>query len=1332
MNTFQMISRFQWLEILICLLIANVQVTYCDEPLLLYSTKKDIRIANSAKTNNTKIKPVVLIRNLTDGAALDFHYADKKICWTDHNLESIQCATYDGVETKDKIEIVTSGNGLLSPDGLACDWFTNKLYWMDSETNRIEVATMTGLYRKVLYWTDIDQPRAIALVPMKGFMFWSDWGEVPKIERAGMNGDPSTRKVIVSEKIFWPNGLTIDYEAELVYWIDGKLLFIDVMDYNGRNRKTILRKGLEYPFALAQFQNKFFWTDWKSWSIHVYEANTTMEPKEFIHSDFVPMDIHMWDARLQPHLPHPCERDNGNCSHLCLLAPYPPGYSCACPIGIKLIDNHTCASGPQELLILARRTDICIIYLDSPDYTLKILPLTDIKYSIAVDYDPVEDYIYWTDDEVKKIQRARLNGTNQTDVIVSEISYPDGIAVDWVARNLYWTDAGIDRIEMSRLNGSYRRVIISEGLLDPRAIAVAPELGWMFWSDWNEKSPKIERSNLDGSERESIVEKYLGWPNGITLDLNLMKIYWCDAKLDRIEYSNMDGSDRRVLISDNLPHSFGFSLMGDFLYWTDWQRRAIDRVHKETGGGREIIIDQIANVMGLKAIRLGEVRSSNPCGVNNGGCSHICLYRHNKTYVCTCQIGYELTKDRHKCVVPEAFLLFTHKDSIGRISIENENNEMAIPVTGIKYASAVDFDIANKRIYWSDSKQKVIMRAYINGSDPQRVIELGLMSPDGIAVDWLAQNIYWADSTANHIEVARLGGSSRRTLLWRDIDNPRSIALHPQEGYIYWSEWGRLRSIKKAAMDGTNPQTLILNAFSATGLTIDYEEKRLFWAEPNTPAIMSSDLNGLDKRIIVKEDIVRPNSLTLYKDYIYWSDESTGEISKVEKSSGLNHTKIHYMQEKVTDLLVFHSSRQKGFTQCAVNNGGCSHLCLARPSETSDDDVSFTCACPTHYTLQNNTCTAPKQFMLYSQRNLVVRLLPDTSDCTEAFIPVQGLKGVKAIDFDPVNHYLYWIEGKTHSIRRALDSGLHMSVVVPGSQNQHPFDIAIDAIGRLLFWSCAAQEAINVTRLDNNSAVGVVVQKEGEKPRLLAIHPTKRLLFYTNVGTVPSLIRTRMDGTQKIVIFKGSDIAAIAVDAENELIVWAQGQNIYMSNIDGDNHYVVLNESNSKITQLTIYSGWLYWLDKQIQQLQGRELKTGGSHSVVISHASLVDLVSVKLLDRNHSCAQYPRRCSHLCVMNGTSAACACPHGLALQDDKRTCAALPDCGNEHFTCSTQTQSIKDCIPFAWRCDGQMDCEDGSDEAGCPTCRNDQFRCLNGQCIERYFFLFLTAQLITYV
>lgn len=45
----------------------------------------------------------------------------------------------------------------------------------------------------------------------------------------------------------------------------------------------------------------------------------------------------------------------------------------------------------------------------------------------------------------------------------------------------------------------------------------------------------------------------------------------------------MDGSDRRELIGDNLNHIFGLSLLGDYLYWTDWQTRSLSRVHKITG-----------------------------------------------------------------------------------------------------------------------------------------------------------------------------------------------------------------------------------------------------------------------------------------------------------------------------------------------------------------------------------------------------------------------------------------------------------------------------------------------------------------------------------------------------------------------------------------------------------------------------------------------------------------------------------------------------------------------------------------------------------------------------
>lgn len=69
---------------------------------------------------------------------------------------------------------------------------------------------------------------------------------------------------------------------------------------------------------------------------------------------------------------------------------------------------------------------------------------------------------------------------------------------------------------------------------------------------------------------------------------------------------NVDGTKRRMLLEDKLPHIFGFTLLGDFIYWTDWQRRSIERVHK-VKASRDVIIDQLPDLMGLKAVNVAKV-----------------------------------------------------------------------------------------------------------------------------------------------------------------------------------------------------------------------------------------------------------------------------------------------------------------------------------------------------------------------------------------------------------------------------------------------------------------------------------------------------------------------------------------------------------------------------------------------------------------------------------------------------------------------------------------------------------------------------------------------------
>lgn len=138
---------------------------FIGSPQLLFANRKDIRILEAEikrKNNITK----TLIANLEDATALDFYYDDETLFWADVGLEEIKSMHINDSKTNRSV-IYT---GLMSPDGLACDWLGKKLYWTDSETNRIEVSNFDGTHRKVLIWKDLDQPRAIALVPMDGYV----------------------------------------------------------------------------------------------------------------------------------------------------------------------------------------------------------------------------------------------------------------------------------------------------------------------------------------------------------------------------------------------------------------------------------------------------------------------------------------------------------------------------------------------------------------------------------------------------------------------------------------------------------------------------------------------------------------------------------------------------------------------------------------------------------------------------------------------------------------------------------------------------------------------------------------------------------------------------------------------------------------------------------------------------------------------------------------------------------------------------------------------------------------------------------------------------------
>ena len=71
-------------------------------------------------------------------------------------------------------------------------------------------------------------------------MFWSDWGDNPKIERANMDG--KSRIVVASSKMKWPNGLAVDYKIQKLYFVDGGMKTLETMNFDGSSRQVILSK----------------------------------------------------------------------------------------------------------------------------------------------------------------------------------------------------------------------------------------------------------------------------------------------------------------------------------------------------------------------------------------------------------------------------------------------------------------------------------------------------------------------------------------------------------------------------------------------------------------------------------------------------------------------------------------------------------------------------------------------------------------------------------------------------------------------------------------------------------------------------------------------------------------------------------------------------------------------------------------------------------------------------------------------------------------------------------------------------------------------------------
>ncbi|KAF2366491.1 Sortilin N-terminal [Trinorchestia longiramus] len=207
--------------------------------------------------------------------AFDFDLNNNCLYWADVVLNHILRSCFDGHHGQEVI--LAAGTDRV--EGMALDWVSHNLYIVDGanksisalnisprpstskSNNSSEVQTLPPVMRRtVLNSTHLDRPRGIALHPMLGLLFFTDWStQNPMVAKACLDGT-DVRVLFGQNIVGWPNGITIDFQDDRIFFVDAKLDFVASADFNGQNMHKLV-KDAERPFAVGVHKSLVYWDD---------------------------------------------------------------------------------------------------------------------------------------------------------------------------------------------------------------------------------------------------------------------------------------------------------------------------------------------------------------------------------------------------------------------------------------------------------------------------------------------------------------------------------------------------------------------------------------------------------------------------------------------------------------------------------------------------------------------------------------------------------------------------------------------------------------------------------------------------------------------------------------------------------------------------------------------------------------------------------------------------------------------------------------------------------------------------------------------------------------
>jgi hypothetical protein len=217
--------------------------------------------------------------------------------------------------------------------------------------------------------------------------------------------------------------------------------------------------------------------------------------------------------------------------------------------------------------------------------------------------------------------------------------------------------------------------------------------------------------------------------------------------------------------------------------------------------------------------------------------------------------------------------------SIERADLDGGNRRFIVSPGGTFTPKQLHLDKANGKLYWSDREGMRVMRASLDGSQIETLVQTGEGEADrrdqerwcvGIAIDPKRRQIYWTQKGGDNAEVGRIlragieipkgetaADRSDIEVFFNGLPEPIDLEIDPEHRVLYWTDRGnppRGNTVNRAPIDAKPaqnvPQIVVSDLMEGIGMALDVPGNRMFVTD-FAGSLYVAKLNGTDKRMLL-------------------------------------------------------------------------------------------------------------------------------------------------------------------------------------------------------------------------------------------------------------------------------------------------------------------------------------------------------------------------------------------------------------------------------------------------------------------------------------------------